>query len=133
MKIELLGGKNEQKRQLPQVTHPQRLEMNFEENETAKSYFSCSLVSGSLCSRSGFFRFSSSHQGTLETPNGRRTHTTRLDHANLGKIASTVREDPGDEVGTPWRLRAYRSRSGASRPPGGSIRGARCEVAVSAG
>ena len=45
MKIELLGGKNEQKRQLPQVTHPQRLEMNFEENETAKSYFSCSLSS----------------------------------------------------------------------------------------
>ena len=85
-------------------------------------------VSGSLCSRSGFFRFSSSHQGTLETPNGRRTHTTRLDHANLGKIASTVREGPGDEVGTPWRLRAYRSRLGASRPPGGSIRGARCQV-----
>ena len=30
---------------LSQVTHSQRLKMNFEENKTAKSYFSCSLSS----------------------------------------------------------------------------------------
>ena len=28
-----------------QVTHSQRLKLNFEENKTAKSYFSCSLSS----------------------------------------------------------------------------------------
>ena len=29
----------------PQVTHSQGLKMNFEENKTVKSYFSCSLLS----------------------------------------------------------------------------------------
>ena len=58
---------------IPQVIHSSGLKMNFKENKTAKSYFSCFLASGWFWSRSESFFGSQEEGDPKNSQNGSKT------------------------------------------------------------